>query len=754
MRDHALEYARNGWPVFPLAPGGKRPLTPRGLHEATTEPLTIDQWWEKWPTANIGVATGEGLCAWVLDIDGEEGAASLEALEGELGEQLISLEACTGGGGRHIFFAWPEGHEIRNRQSVRPGLDVRGNGGYVVVAPSIHESGGVYRWPMGWHGVIDPAPPALLDIVAPPKRKVMPWERLSPPSTPRAPQSESAVMARARAYVRSCPAAVQGSGGHNALLWAARCAVVGYQLDDAAALRILWEEFNPRCSPPWDRECKSDRRDFERKVRQARELTFDKPPGWLLADSPATAEDDRLLEQGRASAAALLAKAEWAVSGKPLDPEQEEARREFPAEHFPPAIESYCRQVADAHDVDLSFATLPVLVVAGAAMGNVWRLRLKKRFVVPPIVWGAIVAVSGSNKSGPLSEVTSPLHRPPPTDNIGPMSPAGKSYTGDVTIESLIALMRRNPRGLLIYRDELKAWLGSFDKYRKGPGADEQTWLEMWGGGAYQLNRKTDDEDVFLPSASCSVLGGIQPAVLRSCFDAAKFASGLAPRLLMTCPPERRRGWSEAEVGDEQIALWENVVNWLRTQPFRSLRTQTISGSIEFEPHVLRLSAEAQARYAEFADDCGHVQYEVKDENVKGLIAKNTNYAGRLALIHHGLLLACDGEADFEREVGLASVEAGVSWAQWFLDEQLRLYGHGNAINRREQAEYLAERIREKHPAGIVSARQVQRLNGYRYDRVRKAITAMRQLVNEGGAEWANEQRTKIRLLKSEEAAA
>lgn len=174
MRDAALRYAGWGWPVFPLqAPTvgdpetGKRPLVARGLHEATTDPEQIRRWWARWPDANVGVATGSRLGAWVLDVDGEAGARSLAELEAEIGPLPATLEAETGGGGRHFFFRMPDGREITNRKGVRPGLDVRGQGGYVVAAPSAHWSGGSYSWATDETEAMAAAPSAWVDLVAP-----------------------------------------------------------------------------------------------------------------------------------------------------------------------------------------------------------------------------------------------------------------------------------------------------------------------------------------------------------------------------------------------------------------------------------------------------------------------------------------------------------------------------------------------------------------------------------------------------------
>ena len=141
-----LAYARRGAPVFPCEPGGKRPITRNGHWDATTDPRVIERWWERWPSANVGVPTGKKSGLVVLDVDLHAGGPeSLAKLERAGGPVPKTAKARTGGGGIHIFFRDPPEAEIRNSAGLLgPGLDVRGEGGYVVVPPS--RTRGTYGW--------------------------------------------------------------------------------------------------------------------------------------------------------------------------------------------------------------------------------------------------------------------------------------------------------------------------------------------------------------------------------------------------------------------------------------------------------------------------------------------------------------------------------------------------------------------------------------------------------------------------------
>ncbi len=133
-------------PVFPCDPGGKRPLTPSGFWDATTDDHRVRAWWGRWPAANVGVPTGRRSGLLVLDVDQRGGGPqSLAALEREHGPLPKTATGRTGGGGVHLFFRYPSGREVRNSAGVLgPGLDVRGEGGYVVVPPS--RTRGAYGW--------------------------------------------------------------------------------------------------------------------------------------------------------------------------------------------------------------------------------------------------------------------------------------------------------------------------------------------------------------------------------------------------------------------------------------------------------------------------------------------------------------------------------------------------------------------------------------------------------------------------------
>jgi hypothetical protein len=144
----ALAYAARGKCIFPCNPRNKKPLTDHGFKDASSDPDLVRQWWSKWPSAMIGVPTGKISGVWVLDVDPRHnGEESLKFLEQQHSSLPATVEAITGGGGRHLYFRMPEGIEVKcSAGDLGAGLDVRGDGGYVIAPPSIHPNGKPYTW--------------------------------------------------------------------------------------------------------------------------------------------------------------------------------------------------------------------------------------------------------------------------------------------------------------------------------------------------------------------------------------------------------------------------------------------------------------------------------------------------------------------------------------------------------------------------------------------------------------------------------
>ncbi|MCI0351532.1 MAG: bifunctional DNA primase/polymerase, partial [Acidobacteriales bacterium] len=246
-----LTLAELGYKVFPCVPGGKRPLAPHGVLDASSDAETIEAWSRRWPNANWGMATA-GLL--VVDVDPlADGDANpwLADNYDRAADLAAAPMSITPRGGRHYIFRQPPGLELGNSASkIAPHIDTRANGGYIVVPPSKLESGKVYRWVAG-------------ELESGPDQLPL------PPTWLLEALGESAPRAAGSRAVAALPANKIPSGQRNVALasMAARMRGAGHSADEMYAL--LSRVNSDRCNPPLD----------EREVRSVAESYAKYDPG-------------------------------------------------------------------------------------------------------------------------------------------------------------------------------------------------------------------------------------------------------------------------------------------------------------------------------------------------------------------------------------------------------------------------------------------------------------------------------------------
>ena len=256
----ALGYAAQGWQIIPLhsfvdgcctceqatcGSPAKHPLNANGVHGATTDEETIRRWWkETGGLANVGIATGASSGLVVVDVDAKSGGLeTLARLEQDHGKLPTTPTASTGGGGRHYFYRYPTGHVIGNRAGIQPGIDIRGEGGYVVASPSAHASGRAYAWAVPPDEPLAEAPPWLLGLMTGKPVATASTSLQQPPPV----KANTLVVQTATDDLATHPGAAEGQ--RNDTL----CRLVGAHLsrgkvaEDILALAVVWAE---RCAPP------------------------------------------------------------------------------------------------------------------------------------------------------------------------------------------------------------------------------------------------------------------------------------------------------------------------------------------------------------------------------------------------------------------------------------------------------------------------------------------------------------------------
>jgi len=261
MLDWAQQYAKRGFSVFPLhsikkgqctcrakndcGSPGKHPhwepkTLEKGVKDATTDEGIINRWFKKWPDANIGIATGRKSGIVVVDIDGALGEKSIKTLQRRCGKLPATLKARTGNGA-HLFYK-SGGHEYKNKTGVYPGVDVRGEGGYIVAPPSVHIAGRRYSWSS--EGLLSEPPLFIRQMLAGKELAAIKANEFKSPDLPKPHLSPDQV-----------PTIQKGSRNDELFRLAGR-----WRWEDKTVEEIeaLLEEVNQkRCSPPVsDRELK------------------------------------------------------------------------------------------------------------------------------------------------------------------------------------------------------------------------------------------------------------------------------------------------------------------------------------------------------------------------------------------------------------------------------------------------------------------------------------------------------------------
>jgi hypothetical protein len=442
---------------------------------------------------------------------------------------------------------------------------------------------------------------------------------------------------------------------------------------------------------------------------------------------------------------------------EPWRPADDLAYRPFPVDALPEPIRGFVNAGARAIGCDPSYVAVPLLTAIGAAVGNTRRLVMKRGWSAPPILWGAIVGESGTAKTPAFKLVMRPVRerqsrafkvfealqqgyeatleawQEAKKGERGekPQPPTCERFiVSDTTVEALAPILLANPRGLLLARDELAGWIGSFDRYAgKGKtGADSANWLSMFNAENIIVDRKTGTpRTIHVPQAAVCVAGGIQPAILQRALGLEHRESGLAARLLLTCPPRRAKRWTEADIDPAAEAGLARLFDRLyELQP-------AAADDGEPRPVLVRLSPEAKTAWKAYYN-----AHAVEQADLTGDLAaawsKLEEGAARLALVVHFARWAADDPklASADR-VDVASMTAGIALAQWFKHEARRVYAMlGETETDRDQRR-LVEWIERK--GGAVTAREVQQ--GCRWlQEPGTAEAALEELVKAGRGTW------------------
>ncbi|EDP76265.1 DUF3987 domain-containing protein [Hydrogenivirga sp. 128-5-R1-1] len=683
-------YYELGFCVLPAIKGKKRPSL--NWREFISERPSLEdtlRLFEGKIDPNLCIVCGEVSGVVVLDIDGpEKFKAWLREKDKGLKSPLSIPSAIKTGKGFHIWFKHPS-EDIGVRRFPEHGFELRGTGGIVIVPPSLHPSGGIY-WPLhleersleallSWLKklTLPELPDWLLEVAKEDEKRAIRYESDTPTLEGVELSQETAQKLKTLLKEDLLPFWTEGHRHELACGisgWLARLGVP-QEITEAVIEEIVHESGDP---------------ELQDRLRAVRDMygnleSEGKVKGistvWAILGEQVT---KKLMRE----VYTLLELEEEPVPEERFEEELTSAvlqERPFPFGGLPYYVREIIRAYSTAYNVDPTYTAMAVLTLFSSVVGNSVWIASKRDFYTSPFLWSVVVQDTGGGKTPLLRGLMKPLYeiqkvlwekyqeelkewkRLDDSDKKKKDPPKlGHLFAEDFTIEALAEVLSQDQRGVLIKRDEVAGLFLSLGQYKKKGGDDRQRLLELWNvGGSWKIDRK--GKTLYIHPIGASIIGGIQPQILRRLFEKEDFDSGLMPRFLWLILPRRERVWVEAEVDEHIINLWRNLLRWGRSIHFDG-------GS---EPIIL--NSEAKELFREFYNRRGKMEM-VLPYPLSAFVPKLIEYTLRFALLHHLLLEAERLKFAFSKEsdritplAGLESIKFGIECSYFFLWQAKRL---------------------------------------------------------------------------------
>lgn len=364
----------------------------------------------------------------------------------------------------------------------------------------------------------------------------------------------------------------------------------------------------------------------------------------------------------------------------------------FPLEIFPKAIRDIIEALEEYENYNVDFTSASFLTVFAAAMGNTWSVRFMTGWVSRPIIYMVLVGSPSCGKTPPLQQAVAPLlkldgeydmiyckemetyrrwermsakqrerHSLPEEMEM----PQRKCHVVvDSTVEALIGALRDNPRGVLIYKDEIDSLLSNFNRYN---GSDEGYFLSLFSGTPFKYSRKSNNEHIFLANPYCSIIGSTQPGRLDEQFGGKRMMNGFSSRFLKVYPEiDKMPSWNDTAMPDGVLEEWGRII--------RKVVTVTPSTDQEGKATSIELlfSQEAKLRVIQWKDEVNNKAYaETDSDAVRALCGKLETYLVRFCLVIQIMHCIC-GESGMDKiEPGTA--ELAIRLTEYFRNMESRI---------------------------------------------------------------------------------
>ena len=364
----------------------------------------------------------------------------------------------------------------------------------------------------------------------------------------------------------------------------------------------------------------------------------------------------------------------------------------FPVDVFPLSIQQIIRETNTFLNFPIDFIGASMLYAASVAIGNTHKVEVKKGWLESAVLYIAIVARAGTNKSHPLSFALQPISDKDKStyrkyeqqrqefekaNNISkkereaqamdePVKPVwNKSLLSDFTPEALTEVHKHNKRGIGVYADELAGWFKNFNRYNSG--SEMEFWLSAWSGKPINIDRKSG-EPVFIPLPFISVCGTIQNAILNELAKESRTQNGFIDRILFVIPDNVNKSyWNETEINPSIIADWQCIIsNLLNLEITNDETFNPVPEILKFAPEAKKILFDWQKKNTDQSND-------VANDATSGIYAKLEMYAVRLALILEMMRFAC-GESD-KSFISIEAIQGALRLVEYFKNAALKVNG-------------------------------------------------------------------------------
>jgi hypothetical protein len=724
-----------GWSVIPLEKLGKKPLISWEQYQVNLAPLETIKGWARF-NGNVGIITGALSGIVVLDLDSDEAIA--EAKRRGLPENTVVVQT---GRGEHWYFRHPGG-TIGNRAGIFAGADLRGDGGYVVAAESIHKTGAIYtyRQPSGLFDIA-PMPQWLFDLATKPDTVGSKVKEAEPIKgiLQRQPSLTSAYGARAvEGELAILRRATEGQRNNQLNISAFLLAqlAAGGEVEPEATFRLL--------------------RDAALSVGLSeREVEATLSSGWNAGlEKPRTPADwqDAELADG-------FDQEVW-PEPSPL-PDVLLPVPHFSPDMLPADLRDWVVDIAERMNVPLDFVGVTAMVALGSVIGR--RVGIKPQantdWLETANLWGCVVARPGAIKSPAVAQVLAPLHRleaaaakeyaeaiklhkaledvlkidrgetesqikksikVQTSDSYRrqaaqqlmaldvPEAPPEKRFvTSDCTAEKMGEICAANPDGILVHRDELITLFADLDREEKATARG--FYLSGWGGNQGYTFDRIGRGTIRIPAVNISVIGTTQPNRLASYIyhSLRSRDDGMVQRLQLICMPDIDGHFVEVDRHPNETAKLRafECFEGLSSRRFVEIGAEVDPTAGEEGIPFFRFSEAAREVFVSWRTE---LESTVRDPDITpALAAHYSKFRGlipRLALIFH---LASGGTG----AVSLEAVEQALVWANYLEAHARRIYVMAATGVGLAAARAILSKVRKGQLADGFTARDITQKN-------------------------------------------